>query len=366
MNEREFFDLRAVYLTNIHNPYRDEFFEQLGTQCELTVLFEARKDVERDESWFDNDCSMRSYTELFLPTNEKGLVSKTMLKALVGCDAVVVGCYNSLKQITAIEYMRAKGLPYAVNLDGPLFMTGSSIKRRARRHVLKGASAYLVAGTTSIGSVRHEAGFSSYIVPYAFSSLTERRLDSRTAIRCSRDENLILCVAQYIHCKGVDVLLDAFAAVPRSDLRLRIVGAGKRDAELREAIKSRGLEKRVETIPFLSPEELVWEYANAGLFILPSRQECWGLVINEAAACGCPIVSTWGSGAAVEFLSDEYPQFLAEPDSAESLSLAIRSFLERPSGEKLAFSDFLRCKSSSYSVESMVATHLELFEAMSR
>ena len=42
--------MRILYITNIHNPYRDEFFEQLGKRCDLTVLFERQGSANRDAS----------------------------------------------------------------------------------------------------------------------------------------------------------------------------------------------------------------------------------------------------------------------------------------------------------------------------
>lgn len=86
-----------------------------------------------------------------------------------------------------------------------------------------------------------------------------------------------------------------------------------------------GLPDNVEVVPFLQKSELETEYGRCRMMVLPSRQECWGLVINEAASFGCPIVSTWGSGAAIEIVSDNYPQFLAEPGNVESLCAAIRA-----------------------------------------
>lgn len=53
--------------------------------------------------------------------------------------------------------------------------------------------------------------------------------------------------------------------------------------------------------------------------VLHSRQECWGLVINEAASFGTPIVSTYSCGAIVEFLNDKYSEFMAKPNNPEDL-----------------------------------------------
>ena len=358
--------MKVLYLTNIHNPYRDEFFEQLGQQCDLTVIFEAHDDDARDASWF-NGAQGYSYQEVFLPTGIaagfkglRGIIAE-------GWDVVVVGCYNSKVQMLAIEHMRRRKIRYAVNLDGPLFYSKSSIKRAVRKHVLRNADLYLVAGKTSVGSVRREVGASDgKIVPYSFSSLTEAQLSARATLCEQRDENLILCVGQFLPYKGIDVLLDAFAGMQNEDLRLRLIGAGKRNAELEKAIAERGLTDRAEAIAFMPPEELALEYARAGLFVLPSRQECWGLVVNEAAACGCPIVSTWGAGAAMEFLADGYPQFLAEPAKADSLALTIGSFLARPREEKRGYAAWLQLKAADYAVEITVKEHLASFEGMTR
>jgi glycosyltransferase involved in cell wall biosynthesis len=92
------------------------------------------------------------------------------------------------------------------------------------------------------------------------------------------------------------------------------------------------------------------------MLVLPSRQECWGLVINEAASFGMPIVSTWGSGAAVEFLAADYPQYLAEPGNAQGLLQCIRALLA--SDDKETYSRFLREKAKDYSIERSVQAHL--------
>ena len=75
--------MKVLYLTNIHNPYRDEFFEQLGRRCDLTVLFEEHGDPNRDASWFER-AHAHNYTELFLPQEERGPISRTMFDLIGG------------------------------------------------------------------------------------------------------------------------------------------------------------------------------------------------------------------------------------------------------------------------------------------
>ena len=350
--------MKVLYLTNIHNPYRDEFFEQLGQQCDLTVLFEQRSDDVRDASWFEN-AHAHSYKEVFLSEGERGPISKTMLRMLGGGSFVVVGCYNTSRQMAAISYMKRHGISFVVNSDGAVFDTGSAAKRCIRKCVLRNANAYLIAGKTCVAGLRRVVGRKAPVSSYPLSSLSKACCAEMVSSAAERDPKLILVVGQYEDYKGLDVALDAVKLLPR-DLRFRFVGAGKKTDQLVAAANARGL-GNVEVIPFMAPNELAKEYLRAGLFVLPSRQECWGLVVNEAAACGCPIVSTWGAGAAVEFVSSEYPQFLSEPNSADSLALTISAFLKRPDGEKAEYSAFLQTKAASYTIEDMVDAHMKLF-----
>lgn len=350
--------MKILYLTNIHNPYRDRFFEQLGRQCDLTVLFESRTDSARDSSWFENKHA-DFYKEIYL-TNSFPNALREMLKLVGGgFFLVIVGCYNSPLQMIAINYMRRKGIRYVVNSDGAVFECRSRLKRTIRYHVLNGADGYLTAGKTSVPGLRCITGLSAKVFSYPFSSIDERTIASLHPELYVRDQNRVLVVAQFLEYKGVDVLLDAIPQLP-DNLTFRLIGSGPKAEQLVTDVQSRFL-INVEVVSFLEPEELFGEFLSAGLLVLPSRQECWGLVINEAAVCGCPIVSTWGAGAAVEFLSHDYPQYLAEPGSSDSLALAMLRFLERPDFEKRAYSNFLREKAADYTIERMTAAHLDMF-----
>lgn len=100
--------MRVLYLTNYHNPYRDEFFEQLGRRCNLTVLFEQRADAARDASWFEG-VEARSYQEVYLPEGECGPVSPTMLKTVIVGRGAPVATYpfSSFTGERARELVRA-------------------------------------------------------------------------------------------------------------------------------------------------------------------------------------------------------------------------------------------------------------------
>ena len=334
-----------------------QFFNELARSCELTVLYERRKSRSRNNKWTES--VQGSYRAEYLDginiRMENSLSLKIFRYLTRDYDAIVVGCVNSPIQIMAIGWMRLLHIPYILNLDGEIHM-GTGLKKRLKLAVLKGASKYLVAGKTAARSLQENLP-GAEIVPYNFSSLTEAELASReNASPDTERNNTVLVVGQYLECKGLDVALEVAKMDP--SFSYKFVGMGSRTDLFCQEWGADAI-PNVEVIPFLQKEALNREYRTCSMLILPSRKECWGLVINEAASFGTPLVSTWGSGAAVELLSEEYPQYLALPDDAASLHEAICRL--RSCGEKEEYGCYLQKKNRDYCIENICQTHLNVF-----
>ena len=342
---------RVLYITNIEVPYRTRFFNLLAEQCDLTVLYERRHSANRNAHWASGEnCRFRRKTLCGIPLRRESSFSLDILREVTaGYDRVIVGCYNSPAQMAAILWMRLLGIPYLLNVDGEVFLAGNSLKTRLKRFFLRGASGYLAAGEKAAETLREIAG-SAPVVPYYFSSLTRAEWEQHRLDDCPRDKT-VLVVGQFLPYKGLDVALEAARMDP--DVTYRFVGMDHRTEQFR---KDFPLPENVELIPFLQKKELEQEYRRCGMLVLPSRQECWGLVIPEAASFGTPIVSTWGSGAAVEFLSDHYPQYLAQPGDSQSLLRSIQAL--RQSDNLFAYENFLREKARNYTIETAVQAHM--------
>lgn len=346
---------KVLYLTNIEVPYRVRFFNELASKCELTVMYERRKSANRDGKWASAE--EKHYAVEYLDGrnlgDEYGFSLRIIELVKKGWDVVVVGCYNSKVQMLAMAYMRMHHIPFIINLDGEPFI-GSGLKAFVKKQMLKGASAYLTAGVKAGASLRKSIGEGKHIIPYYFSSLTDEELARHACLPCNR-EKYVLVVGQYFDYKGMDVAFDA--ACRDSSILYKFIGMGKRtDAFARDMGK---IPDNVEIIPFLQKKDLEEEYKKCTVLLLPTRQECWGLVVNEAASFGTPIVSTWGSGAAVEFLSGSYPQYLAQPGNAVSLLECIRLCLK---SDKSEYVSFLQDFSKQYSIENSVKAHMRAFE----
>lgn len=344
---------KVLYITNIETPYRNRFLNCLAEKCALTVLYERERSNNRDHAW--SQSVNRAYRTKFLKginyKSENRLSLLILKEILFGYDAVIFGCCNSPSQVLAILLMRLFRKKFIINLDGEQFLEQRDWRKKLKGFVLRDADTYLAAGEKSAETMRKIVG-DRLIIPYYFSSLTRQELidNASVADSCNRGDT-VLVVGQYFDYKGMDVALEA-ARLDQS-IRYKFVGMGSR-TELMQ--KEHQIPENVELIPFLQKKELEKEYQSCGMLVLPSRQECWGLVINEAASFGMPIVSTWGSGAAVEFLGDGWSQYLAKPGDPEDLFHRIQ--ILKSANNKEEYSQYLLRKSRDYYIERSVQSHL--------
>jgi glycosyltransferase involved in cell wall biosynthesis len=108
-----------------------------------------------------------------------------------------------------------------------------------------------------------------------------------------RGQRILLFLSRIHPKKGVDLLLEAFAAVASSDPRLQLVIAGPDQvgwqAQLQQRAAALGIADRI-TWPGMLSGDLKWgAFRAAELFCLPSHQENFGIVVAEALACGLPV-----------------------------------------------------------------------------
>ena len=138
----------------------------------------------------------------------------------------------------------------------------------------------------------------------------------------SRRSQTILFVGQMIDRKGVDVLLEGFRTSGLESLgwRLRCIGDGP-------LATLAAVTPGCEHLPFRDAAEVARHLADARLFILPSRNDNWGVALHEAALSRCLLAATSTVGATSELMPDDSPLKFA-PGSA----VAIRDALQHASG----------------------------------
>ncbi|QXD16179.1 glycosyltransferase family 4 protein [Rhodocaloribacter litoris] len=145
---------------------------------------------------------------------------------------------------------------------------------------------------------------------------------------------VLLFVGRYIPIKGLDTLLAAYRryrAMTPEPWALYCAGTG----ELASLLEG---EEGVTDLGFVQPDRLPEIFAGAGAFVLPSRREPWGVVVQEAAAAGLPLLCSTASGASVHLVQDGYNGFLFEPKDADHLAALMLRLTRMTPAERLAMS----------------------------
>ncbi len=352
---------KVLYLSNIEVPYRTKFFNLLGEECDLTVLYERKQSSNRNKEWVKSEKS--SYHKEYLGGinlgNERSFSLGVLRYVFADYDKIIVGCFNDPVQMLAIIAMRIARRKYYVNVDGKMFDSGSNLKRRLRKFFVKGAQGYFCAGEKVSSYLKDFIETDKPIYPYLLSSMDKSEVDGIKLPDFSERNNRILVVGQYEDYKGLDIAVNL--AKDFQDISFTFVGMGRKQEEFDGLLRENGV-INAESIAFLRKNDLYELYKTYGLLVLPSRQECWGLVINECAGFGMPIVSTFGSGAAEEFLSPKYENYLAIPGSIESLHECLERFLNAPFDEKEEYGKWLFEKSKKYYIEENVESFIQGLE----
>jgi 1,2-diacylglycerol 3-alpha-glucosyltransferase len=118
-----------------------------------------------------------------------------------------------------------------------------------------------------------------------------------------------LTVCRFAPEKNLPRLIQAFAryrerCTTGQAWDLILCGDGPQSQAIQELIGRSGCSPAIHQPGFLQADALARWYAHAGAFVLPSLSEPWGLVVNEAAACGLPLLVSSRAGCAVTLVPE--------------------------------------------------------------
>lgn len=189
---------------------------------------------------------------------------------------------------------RRTGLPFVLTAHGSdvpgyntdRFVTTHRLIRPLWRRIVSSAAAVTSPSTFVAGLLREQGVAEVSVLPNPIDALPSGKRP-----RSKR----ILCVARLVPRKGVHHLIQAMSAVGR-DWELVIAGDGPMLAPLRQQAVELGV--RVSFEGFVPRERLPELYLSSSVFVLPSLQENFPMVLVEAMAAGCAVITTEGSGCA--------------------------------------------------------------------
>lgn len=342
---------RLVLITEIIAPYRIPVFNALAARAEidLHVVFLSETDpslrqwdVYKQDIRFNHQVlpSFRRRIGRYHLLLNKGVAFT--LKQLHP-DVIICGGYNYIASWQAAYWAKRHRIPFLLWSESTASDSrrGHAAVEALKRHFLGLCTGFVVAGLASRDYFR-QLGVPErliFIAPDAvdndfFRSRAESARNREVEIRqqLALPARYFLYVGRLVREKGVYDLLDAYAKLDaelRSEVSLVFVGDGfeKRALEERAATIVPG---EVEFRGFLQREDLPSIYALAEALVFPTHSDTWGLVVNEAMACGLPVVASDVAGCVPDLVLDSITGVLVPSQAPARLSEAIHRLMASP------------------------------------
>lgn len=179
---------------------------------------------------------------------------------------------------------------------------------------------------------------------------------------------LVVTAARISEQKGIDILAEATSLVTRRvpDVQVRVFGDVQRGWEryhtgILQRLNALGLGQCFELAGFI--ENPAQQWAEASVYVQPSRHEGLPLSVVEAMAVGLPVVASAVGGLA-EIVEDETTGLLVPPENPEALAEAIIDLLLDPARSRRMGEAGRERVSQLYSMSSMVDRLIEVYRGL--
>jgi glycosyltransferase involved in cell wall biosynthesis len=335
--------------------YQAVWFRALSEAADVTVFFAYRPTAQQQSIGFDQpfewDVDLLSgYRHIFLANKSRNPSSDRFL----GCDtpeiaqiiesqsfdAFIVGGWNLKSYWQAIRACRRHPVPILVRGDSQLLTYRSPFKLRAKQFVysrlLRQFDGFLSVGIRNRDYLRHYGAPADrlFFVPH-FVDNERFRMESnaelahrdqqRAAWGVTPDTTVALFAGKLIAKKRAHDLLHAVARLRTAATKVIavFVGSGGLEPNLRALADSLAVTAHFEG--FRNQSELPRYYVASDVLVLPSDgAETWGLVVNEAMACGRPAIVSDAVGCAPDMIDEGKTGFTYKMGDVEGLAECLR------------------------------------------
>ena len=320
---------KIAFLTNLPAPYRFPIWDKMAEFVDLKVYFLMRERNWRNWSppinkiWRYEFLGLRS-----IRIREYDLIPQIfgVKRVLKGIDLVIIGSWEIPFYMRTIFYAKKSGIPivqfYESINASQRFKSG--VIAYLRSVLIRKATLVVTFGPGSTNAVVKMGVPPSSILelfnPVDVSWFNSFAVNNR--VTESKGHKYIY-VGQLIERKNIFNLIDAFEQIRTELDTLTLVGEGKLFVRLKEYVRFKSLEGKVIFTGQKNQSELASIYSRSNTLILPSENEVWGLVVNEALACGLHVVVSKKSGVS-SFVEGMPGAYLCNTDS-KSIALGMAS-----------------------------------------
>lgn len=357
--------MKILIIADIPAPYRVAVFKGIAAELDVTVFFNTAKNDQRHADWYIKADKKLPFYILNCQENLDKYAQE--IKEIKKYDVVI--CYDPWhprsRQLQRL--CMAKKIPYILNTDGALRINTQFAKKLVKSFYVKRAAACFAGCDRAVEYFKTYGAKNSKVIKHPFTSLYAQQILQAPYTQVQKQElrkelNLVpgvifLAVGQFIHRKGFDLLLDAWKKTDQTS-HLYIIGGGPLREDYEAYIRDNDL-KNVHILDFMPPAEVIRHYLAADVFVMPTREDIWGLVINEAMACGLPIITSQNCTAGNELIKNDVNGYVYACQDTDALARYIQ-LLEKDAQRREQFAQNTLSKVKAHTYENIVASHIEV------
>ncbi len=331
---------RVVFLTDIPTPYIAEIMRALSLNVDLLCMFCAAR-AGRGMNW--NFESKLGFPHIIIggmrikrnaDTTDYYISPRILWRLLRARPDTIISGGFSIPSVYAYLYCKLTGARLIIYSDGTSAYEKKFgwLQQVARKVLVPRVSGFIAQSRPAadrfeeLGAKRRQI----FLAPHT------TNMAPLLAIGASRDwseraELRLLVVGRLIPRKGVGHLIRALAAMrpTRRPVSLTIVGSGPEELELRALVQSFGI-RGVRFAGFVDQDGLPAYYAAADVFVFPTLDDPFGMVLLEAAATGLALVASEHAGATLDFIKDGESGFVFDPHNEHALAELIARLADSP------------------------------------
>lgn len=360
------FKQKALVFYQYLPPWRIDVFNEMGKYYDMIIIF---TNAECEGFTYNRQellNKLQNIQTVFLNSGFK-IGSRPIRTGIYGLirkykpDVIFSHEYSPTSIIIAFyKHLKLFDYKYYITTSDNLKMANDAkgLKAKARSYVLNSADGLIVySQTVKEWYQKHFTNLKIEICPNIQDpkTLLSYRINFETYIseykRIYNLENtpIILYTGRLVEVKGLDLLIQAFAKAKIKDYKLILVGDGNQKEILQKLAQKLQIANRVIFAGYYSGNALYAWYDLANFFILPSRYEPFGAVVNESLIYGCPVVASQFIGA-LDFITNENGMIfnpLNEENFIDTLQKACNKYIEKESDSRVnlmpcSFDDYVK------------------------
>jgi len=330
--------MKICFVTSNLAPFRIDWLDELAKTQVIEIFYNDNNVRNVNTEYISRRPKIASFQKISLDVFKKIRFFKFSKILNAKYDLLILDGYGFGSQIILIFLLSLLKKEFILSIDGGLLKDNENIlKYQLKKKIISSAAYYLSTSESTDEFLKRYGAKLEYIYRHKFTSLylddirkcltseNEKR-NIRTKLNLNQNFT-VLAVGKFIFSKGFDTLLNALPLV-HSEINVLIIG-GKITKEY-QAIIDMNKTKNVHFINFCDKKRLDEYYLASNIFILPTRSDVWGLVINEAMSKGLPIITTNKCVAGVSLIENGVNGFIIPTNNPDSIAKKIDFLFENP------------------------------------